>query len=329
MIHRLFLLCIVMTLGISVWAQKTPTEEINKIKKDTNYLYVTGTSMKSEQESYDNAQIMLAAEIEEWLKKEVKGDLTGYIAKAKQNAGVIKTKIGPLFRTFTYVKKAEILSYSKDGIILNNKLKTDTTSQKKIINKISDKKTPTKAPETVSQADTTKNVVSPAPISTKTDSVANETKQTAPVSTVANTPSPSENKIKENEVSTETKKEPKEVSQPKITLPTQVQPKVSNTSAAVSRDEEIKIAGLLSANAVKKYLSRQNKENRLDRYGEITDYPKQGTIYMLLSDYHGIVRQYIRVTDGKAINLKNGSSVDITNISKEYSTKYSIWFTFK
>ncbi len=50
---------------------------------------------------------------------------------------------------------------------------------------------------------------------------------------------------------------------------------------------------------------------------------------MLLSDYHGIVRQYIRVTDGKAINLKNGSSVDITNISKEYSTKYSIWFTFK
>lgn len=197
------------------------------------------------------------------------------------------------------------------------------------INKILRKKTPAKAPETVAQTDTTKKVVSPAPISTKTDSVANETKQTAPVSTVANTPSPSENKIKENEVSTETKKEPKEVSQPKITLPTQVQPKVSNTSAAVSRDEEIKIAGLLSANAVKKYLSRQNKENRLDRYGEITDYPKQGTIYMLLSDYHGIVRQYIRVTDGKAINLKNGSSVDITNISKEYSTKYSIWFTFK
>jgi hypothetical protein len=37
MIHRLFLLCIAMTLGISVWAQKSQTEQINKIKKDTNY----------------------------------------------------------------------------------------------------------------------------------------------------------------------------------------------------------------------------------------------------------------------------------------------------
>lgn len=105
MIHRLFLLCIAMTLGISVWAQKSQTEQINQIKKDTNYLYVTGTSMKSEEESYNNAQIMLAAEIEEWLKKEVKGDTKEYIAKAKQNAGIIKTKIGPLFRTFTYIKK--------------------------------------------------------------------------------------------------------------------------------------------------------------------------------------------------------------------------------
>lgn len=323
MIHRLFLLCIAMTLGISVWAQKSQTEQINQIKKDTNYLYVTGTSMKSEEESYNNAQIMLAAEIEEWLKKEVKGDTKEYIAKAKQNAGIIKTKIGPLFRTFTYIKKTEILSGSKNGI--NNKLKADTTSQKKIIDKILRKKTPAKAPETVAQTDTTKKIVSPTPISTTTDAVVTEKKQPETVNTNPNNTNPSENKIKEKEVPAENN----EKSQPERILPVQVQPKVSNTSVAVSRDEEINIAGLLSANAVKKYLSRQNQAKRLDRYGEITDYPKQGTIYMLLSDYHGIVRQYIRVTDGKAINLKNGSSVDITNISKEYSTKYSIWFTFK
>lgn len=323
MIHRLFLLCIAMTLGISVWAQKSQTEQINQIKKDTNYLYVTGTSMKSEEESYNNAQIMLAAEIEEWLKKEVKGDTKEYIAKAKQNAGIIKTKIGPLFRTFTYIKKTEILSGSINGI--NNKLKADTTSQKKIIDKILRKKTPAKTPETVAQTDTTKKVVSPTPISITTDAVVTEKKQPETVNTNPNNPNPSENKIKEKEVPAENK----EGSQPERILPVQAQPKVSNTSAAVSRDEEINIAGLLSANAVKKYLSRQNQAKRLDRYGEITDYPKQGTIYMLLSDYHGIVRQYIRVTDGKAINLKNGSSVDITNISKEYSTKYSIWFTFK
>ena len=101
MIHRLFLLCIAMTLGISVWAQKSQTEQINQIKKDTNYLYVTGTSMKSEEESYNNAQIMLAAEIEEWLKKEVKGDTKEYIAKAKQNARNNKTKNRPPFPTFT------------------------------------------------------------------------------------------------------------------------------------------------------------------------------------------------------------------------------------
>lgn len=318
MIHRLFLLCIAMTLGISVWAQKSQTEQINQIKKDTNYLYVTGTSMKSEEESYNNAQIMLAAEIEEWLKKEVKGDTKEYIAKAKQKAGIIKTKIGPLFRTFTYIKKTDILSDSKNGI---NK-KTDTASQENIINTNLGNKPPQK---TVPQTDTTKKGGSPTPISITTDAVVTEKKQPETVNTNPNNPNPSENKIKEKEVPAENK----EGSQPERILPVQVQPKVSNTSAAVSRDEEIKIAGLLSANAVKKYLSRQNQAKRLDRYGEITDYPKQGTIYMLLSDYHGIVRQYIRVTDGKAINLKNGSSVDITNISKEYSTKYSIWFTFK
>lgn len=307
MIHRLFLLCIAMTLGISVWAQKSQTEQINQIKKDTNYLYVTGTSMKSEEESYNNAQIMLAAEIEEWLKKEVKGDTKEYIAKAKQKAGIIKTKIGPLFRTFTYIKKTDILSDSKNGI---NK-KTDTASQENTINTNLGNKPPQK---TVPQTDTTKKGGSPTPISPTTDADVAKKGEPETVNVVANNSSSSENNEK---------------SQPERILPVQVQPKVSNTSAAVSRDEEIKIAGLLSANAVKKYLSRQNQAKRLDRYGEITDYPKQGTIYMLLSDYHGIVRQYIRVTDGKAINLKNGSSVDITNISKEYSTKYSIWFTFK
>ena len=130
MIRKSILLSFCAIFSLCCWGQNNQTTEINKIKKDKNYLTVTGTSMKSSEEASQNAQIMLAAEIEEWLKENAKDDVTGYTAKAKQCIGYIQTKIGSLHRTFAYVKKTDILPYYKGDVIISNSSQTDTSVNK-------------------------------------------------------------------------------------------------------------------------------------------------------------------------------------------------------
>lgn len=325
MIRRFLTLCLAMIFGIAAWSQNDQTKEINRIKKDRNYLTVTGTSMVSEKESSDNALIMLAAEIEDWIKENAKGDVTGYTAKAKQSAGFIKTKMGSLYRTFAYVKKTDILPYYKNDIIINNQPQTQTAAK-------ADTTASTKA---VPQ---TKTVTSPQKLTPSKDTVTANTKvQTVTKKVVeSKAQAPTVNKAdstKQQEKVTEIdnsilarlfkKKKKKEAETTQTTKVTTTQ------NSKPDYAEEAKMLTLLSANAVKKYLNNLIDEDKMDRFGEISDYPKQGIAYMLLSDYHGIVREYVRLTDGKAVSLKTGKSVNLSTLSEDYSAKYSIWFTLK
>lgn len=312
MIRRLLTLCLTIILGLSAWSQSDQVKEMNKIKKNRNYLTVTGTSMVSEKESSDNALIMLTAEIEEWIKENAKGDVTGYTAKAKQSAGFIKTKIGSLYRTFAYVKKSDILPYYKDDIIImNNQSKTEragSDSQKEAIPQ------PPAIKVTQPQTDT----LPPAPQNTAPQkSVTPAVEKNAPEKETTNTDFSILKKL--------FKKKKKDADKTTQTGDQMLPTKTSTPDYA----EEAKMLNLLSANAVKKYLSNLIQDDKINRFGEIKDTPQQGVVYMLLSDYHGIVREYLRITDGKAVSLKSGESVALTNILKKYSTKYSIWFTLK
>lgn len=336
MIRKLFLFFWAIMFGITAYSQKNQTDEINKIKKSRNYLYVTGTSMTSEKEANDNAMIMLTAEIETWLKENSKGkgDVTGYTAKAKKNAGFIQTKIGSLYRTFAYVKKDDILLFYKDDIIINNQI-GDTAGNQNIQETVPADTivAPAKQPQ-IAKKD---SIAAPTlqPQTEKQDSIVAPTLQPQIVkkdSVVAPTLQPQTENISEKDKNKDQELSEKtiapEVAEKDKTPEDAPETKLSTGKTATQEDEN-QMLDLLSSNAVKKYLNQKKQNDELDRFGQITEIPEEGTVYLFLADYHGIVRQHIRITDGKAFDLKTEESVSLNNISKEFSTKYSIWFTIK
>lgn len=126
---RIAVLLALFVGAIPTLAQEDKNAEINKIKRSRDYLTVTGTSMVSDEEASENARMLIDVEIEQWLQENAEGDITGYVAKSKENLAVIETKHGSLFRAFVYVKKKDILPYYDDETVmaeLPNPIVTDT-----------------------------------------------------------------------------------------------------------------------------------------------------------------------------------------------------------
>lgn len=113
----LVMLAISIVMSVSLFAQNEQ-QAINEIKRSADYLYAMGTSTQNADEASENAKELLALEIEQWLKENVKGDYSGYVAKSKQNVAEIKTKRGSLNRAFVYVKKSDILTYSSGESVM-------------------------------------------------------------------------------------------------------------------------------------------------------------------------------------------------------------------
>lgn len=113
-------------------------QKINAIKSNTDYLYATGVSSASGEEASDNAQDLLALEIEQWLKENKTEDIAGFVAKSKEMASQISTRRGSLYRVFAYIKKKDVLPYYKEENVMvvdfvgpqalpENSVSTDTT----------------------------------------------------------------------------------------------------------------------------------------------------------------------------------------------------------
>lgn len=289
----IFLLGVFAITNIS-FAQQDKTKEINKIKKDRNYLTVTGTSMSSEEEASNNAHIMLIAEIDSWLKENSKEDVEGYTAKAKKSISFIQTKRGSLYRAFAYVKKSDILPYYKDEIII------------------------TESPE--SSSDTADTVV-PSTDTFVANTIGEElSKQIPPKEEESLT----QNSEEQQRIQTSI-----EISQLKSEQPLTIKSPVSR-GVSISA-EETNILKLYTFTSVKKYMATLIKEDRIGKYGnKITDLPNEEVVYLIVFDYHGIVRKYIRVDHELATNLSTSFSEDINEFLKNIPEGYfAVWFTFK
>lgn len=110
------ILCFSLTIG-GLFAQNEQ-QKINEVKGNRNYLYATGTSTTSEEEASDNAQDLLAIEIEQWLKEKTTDDIIGYVAKSQKSLSLIKTQRGKLYRVFAFVRKKDVLPYYKEEDLL-------------------------------------------------------------------------------------------------------------------------------------------------------------------------------------------------------------------
>lgn len=288
MVHKTIILLLTTVMSSQIlFAQQDKTKEINKIKTDRNYLAVTGTSMSSEEEASTNAQIMLIAEIDTWLKENSQKDIEGYTTKAKKNISLIQTKLGRLYRAFAYVKKSDILPYYKDEIIITEQIESPT--------------------KTIS-IDTTTVIMSQFQENVQKKEPSIPTPQNAqPILSQEEQTQSKDNLSPKSEVSA--------FSQMGIDMPT----------------EEKSIKKLYTIHTIKKYISSNIKNGLIEKYSNnISEIPTKGTTYLILLDYHGIARKYIRINQNNAINLVTSESEDIDSLLNNNTENYSfIWFTFK
>ena len=115
---RIVLCMLFVAAAFSYAHAQEEAERINEIKKNLDFIYATGTSTTSAQDASDNARELLALEIDQWLKTNIQGDYSGYVAKAGQQVAEIQTRKGNLHRAFVYVCKADILTLGKDQSVL-------------------------------------------------------------------------------------------------------------------------------------------------------------------------------------------------------------------
>ncbi|MGN1172805.1 MAG: hypothetical protein ACI4SO_03340 [Muribaculaceae bacterium] len=131
---RKLLILIVSVLAIipNMTAQNE-MQRINAIKSNIDFIYATGTSYNSAEEAEANARDLLSLEIEQWLNDVNATDIAGYIAKSQKNISNIQTRRGNIYRVFAFVKKSDIMLYSKkDEVVVVdfNKEETDTVGGK-------------------------------------------------------------------------------------------------------------------------------------------------------------------------------------------------------
>ena len=85
------------------------TQDINKVKRDTMYIYAESTT-KELSEAYNNARAILEMQVGDWVRKQhPKEEIEVCIVKAKEHFMQLDTRRGELYRAFVYVKKSDIM----------------------------------------------------------------------------------------------------------------------------------------------------------------------------------------------------------------------------
>lgn len=116
---RFIMLFVLFAWVIPTFSQEDKNAEINKIKRNRDYLTVTGTSTVSAEEASENAKMLIDVEIEQWIQENAEClDIAGYIKTIKKNLTIIETKNENLFRAFIYVKKKDILPFYEHETVI-------------------------------------------------------------------------------------------------------------------------------------------------------------------------------------------------------------------
>lgn len=109
--HILFCISLLSCLTLSGYAQTADdvAKNINKIKRDTTYIYGE-TTMKDLSEAYNGARAILEMKVGDWVRSQHPDEgIEVCIVKAKENFIQLETRRGDFYRAFVYVRKSNIL----------------------------------------------------------------------------------------------------------------------------------------------------------------------------------------------------------------------------
>lgn len=107
----LTLLLLIVAGHISAKAQTAAevAKNINKIKRDTMYIYAEAT-MKDLNEAYNGARAILEMKVGDWVRDQHPDEgIEVCIVKAKEHFVQLETRRGDFYRAFVYVRKTDIM----------------------------------------------------------------------------------------------------------------------------------------------------------------------------------------------------------------------------
>lgn len=84
-------------------------KNINKVKRDTMYIYAEAT-MKDLNEAYNGARAILEMKVGDWVREQHPSEgIEVCIVKAKEHFLQLETRRGDFYRAFVYVRKSDIM----------------------------------------------------------------------------------------------------------------------------------------------------------------------------------------------------------------------------
>lgn len=109
-IAKLLAIIVAMTFTLTSAAQESDSKRINKIKRDSKYLYAEGTR-PTEEEARKDAEELLSVYIDEYVasKKKLSKAEHVVIKDLQSKIDRIQMKRGTMIRAFVYVKKSDII----------------------------------------------------------------------------------------------------------------------------------------------------------------------------------------------------------------------------
>ena len=105
----LFTLVVSLLLAVTTFAQESTSKQINKIKRDSDYLYAEAT-METAEEALSVARELLMQQVQEYIGEKEKLSQAKDVLVKNVNAKSesISMMRGTMFRMFVYVKKSDI-----------------------------------------------------------------------------------------------------------------------------------------------------------------------------------------------------------------------------
>jgi hypothetical protein len=106
---RLFFCLSFITLHLSFCVAQNVAQDINKIKRDSMYIYAEAT-MKDLNEAYNGARAILEMKVGDWVREQHPSEgIEVCIVKAKEHFIQLETRRGDFYRAFVYVRKNDIM----------------------------------------------------------------------------------------------------------------------------------------------------------------------------------------------------------------------------
>lgn len=109
---RLLIILSLAIFSLSICEAQTVadvTKNINKVKRDTMYIYAEAT-MKDLNEAYNGARAILEMKVGDWVREQHPTEgIEVCIVKAKEHFIQLETRRGDFYRAFVYVRKSDIM----------------------------------------------------------------------------------------------------------------------------------------------------------------------------------------------------------------------------